>query len=46
MRRGSADLGELLAALQGIGLLLMSIDARLENVVSLLGGEDEEETDT
>jgi hypothetical protein len=44
MRRGRdlAELREILLVLQGLGRLLMSIDARLADVVILLGGDDEE----
>lgn len=44
MRRGrdSGELGEILGVLQGIGLVLMSIDKRLAEVVILLRDDDEE----
>jgi hypothetical protein len=40
--RDSGEPEEIRSALRGIGLLLMSIDARLAAVVILLGGDDEE----
>jgi hypothetical protein len=41
-RRKSAELPEVLTVLDGIGRLLMSIDARLAEVVNLLRDDDEE----
>jgi hypothetical protein len=41
-RRDDPELREILALLQGIGKLLMSIDAHVYDIVILLGGDDEE----
>jgi hypothetical protein len=44
-RRTELLLLELLELLSGIGRFLMSVDARLERIELLLGGEDGEGTD-
>ena len=41
-RRKERELREVVLVLQGLGVLVMSIDAHLEEVVILLGGGDEE----
>jgi hypothetical protein len=46
-RRDSADeLGEIVALLLDYGTYLMSIDAKLEEIVALLGGDDDAGSDT
>jgi hypothetical protein len=41
-RSGQPELREILKVLEGLGLLLMSIDEHLERAVILLEGGDEE----
>ena len=41
-KRKSEELSEILILLRGLGTLLMSIDARLEEAVILLGGGDDD----
>ena len=41
-KQGRDELAEIVEVLEGIGKVLMSIDARLEEAVNLLGGGDEE----
>jgi hypothetical protein len=41
-RRGDGDVEEIVILLRGLGLLLMSMDERLQRMVILLGGSDDE----
>ncbi len=41
-RRNRVELREVLALLDGLGLLLMSIDSNVRDIVILLRGDDEE----
>jgi hypothetical protein len=41
-----STLDDVVEVLHGIGQIVMSIDARLDGIVDILGGEDDEEADT
>jgi hypothetical protein len=44
-RESPAELVEIVVSLREYGTYLMSIDARLEEIVALLGGEDDAGSD-
>ncbi len=44
-RRPKADLNDIVELLEGIGTMLMVISAKVETVVRLLKGDDDEEAD-
>jgi hypothetical protein len=44
-QKPAATTQDLLEVLQGIGQIVMAIDAKLEEVVDILRGEDDEEVD-
>ena len=46
MRQPAADLGDVVELLEGIGVTLMVIGARLDEIVNLLKGDDDEEADS
>ena len=45
-RRGSATLDDVVELLRGIGTILMKIDAKLDEIVQHLYGDEDGETDT
>jgi hypothetical protein len=45
-RRERANLDDVVELLRGIGTILMKIDAKLEEIVSYIGGDGDEEADT
>jgi hypothetical protein len=40
-----AELRDIVEVLHGIGIALMGISARLDRIIGLLGGDDDEEAD-
>jgi hypothetical protein len=44
-RRPAATLDDVVEVLHGIGVILMAISAKLEEVIELLGGNADEEAD-
>jgi len=43
--RSAATLDDIVEVLHGIGVILMAISAKLDEVIELMGGDEDEEAD-